>query len=109
MLVRKLWLVAFDMWEHRCNELHKNDISNKVQELKAINISIRSLLKVDTIGMLPHQRRLFHITKTEIFTSTPKVRREWQIKANIIHQNHLKRISDPATHRPEQLVMQRCL
>ena len=66
MLVEKLWLVAFDMWEHRCNELHKNDLSNKVQEMNKIDISIQSLLQVDTIGMLPHNRRLFYITKTEI-------------------------------------------
>ena len=68
MLVQKLWLVAFDMWENRCNELHKNDLSKKVQELNKIDISIRSLLQVDTIGMLPHHRRLFYITKKEIFT-----------------------------------------
>jgi len=74
MLVRKWWLVAFDMGEYRCNTLHKNDLSNKVQELNKIYFS---MLKIDTIGMLLHQRRIFNITKTEIFASTPKFFREW--------------------------------
>ena len=77
MLVRKLWLVAFDQWEHRYNELHKNDLANKVQELNKIDNSIWSLLQVDTIDMLPHQRMLVNITKIEIFTSTPKFYQEW--------------------------------
>ena len=106
MLVMKLWFVAFDIWEHRCNELHKNDLSNKLQELNIIDISIRCLLKIHTIGMIPHQRRIFNITKTEISASTLKFRREWKIKATLIHQNHLKRMDDPSTHRAEQLVMQ---
>ena len=33
-LVKKLWLVAFDMWDHRCKVLQKNDLSNKVQNLQ---------------------------------------------------------------------------
>ena len=97
------------MWEHRCNELHKNDLSNKVQKLNKIDISIHSLLKIDTISMLPQQRRIINITKTEIFASTPKFRREWKIKTTIIHQNHRKRMDNPATHRAERLVMQRWL
>lgn len=37
MLVKKLWLVAFNMWEHCCIELYKNGSYNKVQELKNID------------------------------------------------------------------------
>ena len=59
--------------------------------------------------MLPYQRRIFNITKTEIFTSTPKFRREWQIKANIIHQTHLKRMNAPAIHRPKRMFVQQWL
>ena len=50
MLIQKLWLVAFDMWEHRCNEFHNNDLSNKVQEMNKVDITIQLLLQVDTIG-----------------------------------------------------------
>ena len=75
-LIRKLWLVAFDMWEQRCNELHKNDLSNKVQELDNISTSIWSLLCINSIELLLHQRRLFSITPAEIFYQTPKIRRE---------------------------------
>ena len=34
LLVKKLWLVAFDMWDHWCKILHKNDLSNKIQDLE---------------------------------------------------------------------------
>ena len=106
LLVKKLWLVAFDMWDHICNILHKNDLSNKVKDLENINRSIRSLLSIRTIELMPHERRLFHITEASILAQTPKFRREWQVKANIIYQTHIKKIANTLSHRKEQCLFQ---
>ena len=109
LLVDKLWLVAFDMWDHRCKLLHKNDLSNKVQDLHSIDRRIRSILRMDTLALYPHERRVFYIPETDIFANTPKYRREWLHKAETIQKAHLKRINNPLSHRNERLVMQRWL
>ena len=59
--------------------------------------------------LLPHQRKLFQITVEQIFDQTPKYRREWLVKAEIIEKSYLKRLADPANHKRERLVMQRWL
>ena len=89
------------MWDHY--------LFNKVKDLDNMYRSIRSLLRLNTIELLPHERRLFYITKTSIFEHTPKFRREWQVKANIIYQTHLKRLTNPISHRNERLAMQQWL
>ena len=99
LLVKKLWLVAFDMWDHRCKILHKNDLSNKVQNQANIDRKIRSLLRKDIIELRPHERRVFYITETDLFANTPKFRREWLHKASTIYKTHLKRLNDPISHR----------
>ena len=43
-LVKKIWLIEFDMWDNRYKELHKNDLSNKIHEMKDIDESIRTFL-----------------------------------------------------------------
>ena len=109
LLVKKLWLVAFDMWDHRCKLLHKNDLSNKLQGLPEIDRRIRSLLRKDILALCPHERRVFYIPEADIFASTPKFRREWLHKADTIYKTHLKRIHAPNSHKNERLVMQRWL
>ena len=85
-LVKKLWLVSFDTWDHRCNDLHKNQLSNKFHELVNIHRSIRLLLQINTIQFLPHQKQLLYITAVEIFNQITTFRREWLIKAEIIQK-----------------------
>ena len=70
LLVKKLWLVAFDMWDHRCKLLHTNDLSNKIQDLPDIDRRIRSVLRKDTLALCPHERRVFYILEAEIFAKT---------------------------------------
>ena len=76
LLVKKLWMVAFDMWDHRCKLLHENDLSNKVQNLQATDQNTRNLLRVHTIELHPHERRIFYIADATIFSKTPKFRRK---------------------------------
>ena len=97
------------MWENRNHELHKNDLSNKIHELDSIDPRIRSLLQCTNMHLLPRQRKLFHITVEQIFDQTPKYRREWLVKAEIIEKSYIKRLADPANHKRERLVMQRWL
>ena len=40
LLVKKLWQVALDTWDYRCKLLHKNDLSNKIQNLEGIDRNI---------------------------------------------------------------------
>ena len=108
-LVKQLWLIAFDMWKNRNHELHKNDLSNKIHELANIDLRIRSLLQCTNVHLLLYQRKLFHITAEELFGQTPKFRREWLKKAEIIEKSYLKRLADPANHKRERLVTQRWL
>ena len=76
LLVRKLWLVVFDMWDHRCKILHKNDLYDKIQKLDEIDHNIRSLLRKDILEVYPHKRRVFCIISAAIFSQIPKFRRE---------------------------------
>ena len=59
------------MWDHRCKILHKNYLSNKIQNLENIDRGIRSLLHKDVIALFPHERRVFYITEIEIFSKIP--------------------------------------
>jgi len=74
ILVKQLWLIAFDMWENRNHRLHKNDLSNKIHELETIDLRSRSLLQCTNMHLLPHQRKLLYITVEELFIQTPKFR-----------------------------------
>ena len=49
------------------------------------------------------------MTETELFTKTPKFRRECLHKASTIYHTHLTCTNDPVSHRNERLVMQRWL
>ena len=109
LLVKKLWLVAFDMWDHRCKILHKNYLPNKVQNLENIDRGICSLLHKYIISLCQHECRVFYIIEIEIFWKIPKFRREWLHRSSTIYQTHLARINDPISHRNERLFMQRWL
>ena len=77
-------MLDFDMWEHRCGILHKNNLTNKVQDLQAINLSIQQILRLKTIGLKTHARKFYDGTEANIFMQTPKFGREWLVKANTI-------------------------
>ena len=89
------------MWEHRCNILHQNDLSDKVQQLENIDGNIQSLLRMNLIALHPHERRIFYIPKASLFSKTQKFRREWLLKADNIYQNHLKGLARPSTYKKE--------
>ena len=107
LLVKKLWLVTFDMWYHRCKVLHKNYLSNKVHDLDNIDRSILSLLRINTIELLPHEQLLFYVTKSSILVQTRKLRREWGNKASTVYQTYLRRLKNPINHKTQQLAMKR--
>ena len=59
LLVKKLWLVVFFIWNYRYKVLHNNHLSNKVHYLENIDRPIQSLLRVNTIELVPYERRIF--------------------------------------------------
>lgn len=67
-LVKKLLLIAFDMWDNRCNKLYKNDLSNKVHGMGNIDRFIMPLAQINTIQLLSHQHQLFILLQTKYFT-----------------------------------------
>ena len=89
------------MWDHHCKVLHKNDLSNKVHDFENIVRSILSLVQIHTIDLLPHEWRLFYVTKSSILDQTLKFRREWESKASTIYQTHLKQLENPSNHKNE--------
>ena len=70
LLVMKLWLVEFDMWDHQCKLLHKNDPSNNMTDFNGIDLKIRILLQMNTHEFLHQESRPFHITDASIFSKT---------------------------------------
>ena len=108
-LVKKLWLVAFDIWDHRCKLSHKNDLYNKLHNLQQIDRDIRKLIKVDTIELYPHERRVCYATEAHIFAQTPKFRKEWLLKANNVYQTYLTRLASPIPYKKERSTLQRWL
>ena len=94
--------MKFNVWDYRRKLLHNNDLSNEVHNLQQIDHIIRTLLKVDTIELYPHERRIFYVTEARLFAQTPKFHREWLLKADNIYQTHLKRLASPITYKKDE-------
>ena len=109
LLIEKLYQVVFEIWDHRCKLLHKNDLSNNIMNLYNISRKIQALLRVGTLKLCAHKLKIFYIPSATLFSKAPKFRREWLNKAENIYQNHLDRIANPSTHKKEKWVMQRWL
>ena len=74
LLIRKLWDVAWDFWEHRNGILHKVDNTVKHQ---ATDQELRRLYALGPAKVLRCDRRLFNKPLDEWLTSNPFVRRQW--------------------------------
>ena len=74
-------------------------MSNKVQKLHVIGNRIQQVLRVSSIELRPHERKILYITGKNIFIQTLTFRSEWFVKAEKIYQAHLAQMADPATHR----------
>ena len=75
--------------------------------MENIDQSIQSLLRFDTIELLPYGHMIIYDTDASIFAQTPKFRKEWLVKANNMHKTHLRRLSNPFLTHKERLAMQR--
>lgn len=95
---KKLQLIVFKMCEQWCNAVHKNNLSNKVQDLNFVDASILLLLQINVAELTPHQQRLFYTPPAEIFSQTPNFWKEWEIIARHIYKFHFEHLADPATH-----------
>lgn len=74
LIIRKLWEVAWDMWEHRNGILHQKDNAVKHQ---VTDLELRRLFAVGPRKVLRRDRRLFEKPLEEWLASDPFVRRQW--------------------------------
>jgi hypothetical protein len=74
LVIRKLWDVAWDMWEHRNGILHKKDNTVKHQ---ATDEELRRLYAEGPTKVLRRDRTLFTKSVEDWLLSDPFVRRQW--------------------------------
>ena len=88
LLIRKLWDVSWDMWEHRNGILHKADNTVKHQ---ATDQELRRLYALGKATVLRQDRHLFTKPLEEWLLSTPFVRRQWVSMITKSSKRHAKK------------------
>jgi hypothetical protein len=81
-LIIKLWGVAWDLWDHRNQVLHRQNSSSTMQEVEAMNAKISSLYS-SLVGLLPPEDAyLFNTPLDLLLKKTIASKKEWISQAN---------------------------
>lgn len=77
-LQRKLWEIAYKMWDHRNNDLHREGLTIHKHELQALNNEIMTEFTIG-IDLLPRRRysNLFQGTVRERLQDNHHLKRMW--------------------------------
>ena len=85
-LIKKLWQVAWDMWDHRNLSLHKE---KENEALLGLNILKSEITDVHDVGidalMTRDEKALFDTPLEKLLTQPEQLQRAWLDKANAAH------------------------
>ena len=106
-LIRKLWEVAWDQWEHRNGILHGNENFVTLDEVESIELQVRR--EFDTgRGPLPTtDSHLFKGTVDRIIKQPLSYKRKWLHHVEVARNRHHRRVQ--ASWPKERIIMRRWL
>ena len=77
-LIRHLWQIAWDMWDHRNRALHELEVNEELRGIKALDSHINELYyKGVQPLMTPDEKVLFHPSLDSLLRLQPPSKRAW--------------------------------
>jgi hypothetical protein len=114
-LIKKLWDIAWDLWEHRNGILHEDTNLVSDAELRTIDRNIRnSFLHLRSISLPAHDRHLLSISLPRLLRKDHAYKSEWLCLATLVlrskaHEQWIRRTSNALLIRGMQHGMQHFL
>jgi hypothetical protein len=86
-LIHKLYLTAWDLWEHRNRILHASIVGPRaIAERARVDAALQTAYDHGSGALLPPERDLFHQPMNRLLSSTIATKRRWTHSVNLSHQ-----------------------
>jgi hypothetical protein len=90
-LIKKLWGVAWDMWEHRNGILHDTVTPAKLRKIIAVNTKIQEEFDMGTIGLLPRDIHWVSQPITTVLRYDLQVKAQWLESVTLARERYTAR------------------
>jgi hypothetical protein len=85
-LIKPLWQIAWDMWEHRNNILHDNDANATLLGITALNTQIITMYHRGILPLMtPDEKVLFKSPLESLLRLRPPSKRAWIASVKASH------------------------
>ena len=101
-IIKKLWDIAWDLWEHRNGFLHKE--KQTAQQLAQVEKDVRQEFHLGSSRLAPRDQPLFSKSLEEMLESSYDLQKAWVMLVQAARQRAQRR--DQAAYRGERKFMQ---